>query len=194
MSQQPDDPRYLRALELARQGKSMRKIGAELGVSHEAVRIWLKKVGFGSEQIRQVRQEVRERKRHAAMQQRVQELREQGALEPKDCVVCGKSISVERMILARTRNPLKTCSHECSVAWTHLRYRTKDGWERHRRSHARSILKNPSKHPAASALWAKRVLDGIDAPTRKSWFVKSNKPLEYAKKYDWQTDGSLVDR
>lgn len=169
------------AKTMALAGSSLREIGEAFGVSHESVRLWLLRVGIGSEELAEAKQKIREAKEAELLKKRIESF---GPVEP--CWVCDKPVTIERMLEAGRK--VHTCSTECREAWSSLRYHTPEGFEKHRIALAKSVLRNPALYKKTDIERAYKVLAGTAPPANRKFFVKGSKPQEYAKRYGWKSD------
>lgn len=168
-----NDPRRKRALEMAQAGMSLRKIGKELGVTGECVRLWLRAAGFGKKERTAVRWEIAEARRNAEAERLLAI-----AKARPGCRICGG------LVLARRKDAV-TCSTECAKAWTVLRVHTDEGRRDHLMAVAKSNLKHRDRRSATAVEWAERYIAG-ETKRRKQWFVPGSQADELAKKF-WGT-------
>jgi hypothetical protein len=146
--QGPADPaRDVEILRLYRdKGLTLEQVGGRYGLTRERVRQIVARLDPQAKATRTRILAEHERDRRLA--------------EAHPCRVCGKPVLRGRRA--------QTCSPKCAEDWRVVRYQLDpEHHRRFRQVQARSILRNPRKHPPGQLSWARAILTGNAAPNRR---------------------------
>jgi hypothetical protein len=164
-------------------GESLRKIGDDVGLSHERVRMIILE---HFPDAKAWKKSVSNNRENARDEQRLARLTAQA----KPCRVCGKPN------LRGVTGDYITCSHECARTWVEggRCYLDPEGYERHRLSLAKSILRHADRRRPSQVEWAKRYLADPEAtPPDRRYMIRGRKPSQHAARLNGEPAKELVD-